>query len=50
MHLIFPGLCRHISVHLFCEGKGPFRWAALSGDPEDIRVTDDVMRSLVPGK
>ena len=25
---------------LFCEGKGPFRWAALSGDPEDIRVTD----------
>ena len=26
---------------LFCEGKGPFRWAALSGDPEDIRVTDD---------
>ena len=26
---------------LFCEGKGPFRWAALSGDPEDIRVTDE---------
>jgi urocanate hydratase len=26
---------------LFCEGKGPFRWVALSGDPEDIRVTDD---------
>ena len=26
---------------LFCEGKGPFRWAALSGDPDDIRVTDD---------
>ena len=26
---------------LFCEGKGPFRWAALSGDPDDIRVTDE---------
>ena len=26
---------------LFCEGKGPFRWVALSGDPDDIRVTDD---------
>jgi urocanate hydratase len=33
---------------LFCEGKGPFRWAALSGDPEDIRITDDVMRNLFP--
>jgi len=33
---------------LFCEGKGPFRWAALSGDPEDIRVTDDVIISLFP--
>jgi urocanate hydratase len=33
---------------LFCEGKGPFRWAALSGDPEDIRVTDELILSLFP--
>ena len=33
---------------LFCEGKGPFRWVALSGDPEDIRVTDEVMLQLFP--
>jgi urocanate hydratase len=33
---------------LFCEGKGPFRWAALSGDPNDIAVTDDAVRSLFP--
>ena len=33
---------------LFCEGKGPFRWAALSGDPEDIRVTDKLILSLFP--
>jgi urocanate hydratase len=33
---------------LFCEGKGPFRWAALSGDPEDIRVTDRVLTELFP--
>jgi urocanate hydratase len=33
---------------LFCEGKGPFRWAALSGDPKDIAVTDDVIRDLFP--
>ena len=32
---------------LFCEGKGPFRWAALSGDPEDIRVTDACVRELM---
>jgi urocanate hydratase len=31
---------------LFCEGKGPFRWAALSGDPEDIRVTDEAALDL----
>ena len=35
---------------LFCEGIGPFRWAALSGDPEDIRRTDDKARELFPGK
>ncbi len=34
---------------LFCEGKGPFRWAALSGDPEDIRVTDEALLGLFPG-
>jgi urocanate hydratase len=33
---------------LFCEGKGPFRWAALSGDPEDIRKTDEAILQLFP--
>jgi len=33
---------------LFCEGKGPFRWAALSGDPNDIAVTDEVVTKLFP--
>src|SRR5262249_4864314 len=33
---------------LFCEGKGPFRWAALSGDPADIRATDRVLLELFP--
>ncbi len=33
---------------LFCEGKGPFRWAALSGDPEDIAVTDAAVKEVVP--
>src|SRR6202040_273548 len=33
---------------LFCEGKGPFRWAALSGDPKDIRVTDRALLELFP--
>ncbi len=36
----FPGFVPAYIRPLFCEGKGPFRWAALSGDPEDIRVTD----------
>ena len=36
-----PGFVVEYIRPLFCEGKGPFRWAALSGDPEDIRVTDD---------
>jgi urocanate hydratase len=35
---------------LFCEGQGPFRWAALSGDPEDIRRTDEAMLALFPEK
>lgn len=33
---------------LFCEGKGPFRWVALSGDPEDIRVTDEAVMAAMP--
>ncbi|QQR92001.1 MAG: urocanate hydratase [Myxococcales bacterium] len=33
---------------LFCEGKGPFRWAALSGDPQDIAVTDEAVKELMP--
>ncbi len=36
-----PGFVPEYIRPLFCEGKGPFRWAALSGDPEDIRVTDN---------
>ncbi len=44
----FPGFVPAYIRPLFCEGKGPFRWAALSGDPNDIRVTDDVMRNLFP--
>ncbi len=44
----FPGFVPAYIRPLFCEGKGPFRWAALSGDPEDIRVTDQVMMELFP--
>jgi urocanate hydratase len=33
---------------MFCEGKGPFRWVALSGDPEDLRVTDEAILELFP--
>jgi urocanate hydratase len=36
-----PGFVPEYIRPLFCEGKGPFRWAALSGDPDDIRVTDE---------
>jgi urocanate hydratase len=35
---------------LFCRGSGPFRWVALSGDPQDIKVTDDALRELFPNK
>ena len=45
----FPGFVPAYIRPLFCEGKGPFRWAALSGDPKDIRVTDNVMMELFPG-
>ncbi|MGN6195228.1 MAG: urocanate hydratase [Ginsengibacter sp.] len=44
----FPGFVPAYIRPLFCEGKGPFRWAALSGDPEDIRITDTVMTELFP--
>ena len=37
-----PGFVPEYVRPLFCEGQGPFRWAALSGDPDDIRVTDDL--------
>ncbi len=45
---LFPGFVPAYIRPLFCEGKGPFRWAALSGDPEDIAVTDKVMMALFP--
>lgn len=44
----FPGFVPAYIRPLFCEGKGPFRWAALSGDPEDIRVTDEAILTLFP--
>lgn len=40
----FPGFVPAYIRPLFCEGKGPFRWAALSGDPKDIHVTDEVIQ------
>jgi urocanate hydratase len=46
----YPGFVPAYIRPLFCEGMGPFRWVALSGDPEDIKVTDDVVRSLFPEK
>ena len=46
--VLFPGFVPAYIRPLFCEGKGPFRWAALSGDPNDIAVTDDVIRKLFP--
>ena len=39
----YPGFVPAYIRPLFCEGKGPFRWAALSGDPDDIRVTDEAV-------
>ena len=44
----FPGFVPAYIRPLFCEGKGPFRWAALSGDPEDIRATDRRVKALFP--
>ncbi|MFV0460662.1 MAG: urocanate hydratase [Actinomycetales bacterium] len=42
----FPGFVPAYIRPLFCEGKGPFRWAALSGDPKDIAVTDEAILDL----
>jgi len=44
----FPGFVPAYIRPLFCEGKGPFRFVALSGDPEDIRICDDKLRELFP--
>jgi urocanate hydratase len=44
----FPGFVPTYIRPLFCEGKGPFRWAALSGDPNDIAVTDEVIGNMFP--
>jgi urocanate hydratase len=44
----FPGFVPAYIRPLFCEGKGPFRWAALSGDPADIAVTDQAVLDLFP--
>jgi urocanate hydratase len=44
----FPGFVPAYIRPLFCEGNGPFRWAALSGDPEDIAATDKAMLELFP--
>jgi urocanate hydratase len=44
----FPGFVPAYIRPLFCEGKGPFRWVALSGDPEDIYTTDRALAELFP--
>src|SRR5688572_33101540 len=45
---LFPGFVPAYIRPLFCEGKGPFRWAALSGDPIDIAITDQIINNLFP--
>ncbi|MBO1113273.1 urocanate hydratase [Bordetella petrii] len=45
----FPGFVPAYIRPLFCEGIGPFRWAALSGDPQDIYKTDAKVKELIPG-
>ncbi len=44
----FPGFVPAFIRPLFCRGKGPFRWVALSGDPEDIRATDEALLAAFP--
>ena len=46
----YPGFVPAYIRELFCQGEGPFRWAALSGDPEDIKVTDRELIKLFPKK
>ena len=46
----FPGFVPEYIRPLFCEGRGPFRWVALSGDPADIARTDDLVLELFPGE
>ena len=45
---VYPGFVPAYIRPLFCEGKGPFRWVALSGDPQDIYVTDRIILELFP--
>lgn len=45
----FPGFASGYIRSLFCEGRGPFRWVALSGDPEDIYRTDEIILSIFKG-
>jgi urocanate hydratase len=44
----YPGFVPAYIRPLFCEGKGPFRWVALSGDPQDIYTTDEAIKALFP--
>jgi len=44
----YPGFVPAYIRPMFCEGKGPFRWVALSGDPQDLRVTDEAILDLFP--
>lgn len=46
----YPGFVPAYIRPLFCKGSGPFRWVALSGDPNDIKVTDEAIRELFPHK
>ena len=46
----FPGFVPAYVRPLFCQGKGPFRWVALSGDPDDIHRTDEAVKELFPEK
>jgi urocanate hydratase len=46
----YPGFVPAYIRPLFCEGSGPFRWVALSGDPADIKVTDDALLAAFPEK
>jgi urocanate hydratase len=46
----FPGFVPAYIRPQFCEGRGPFRWVALSGDPEDIKVTDQLVKEMFPNE